>query len=110
LRLEAALAACRAWRNASTFKKFTVEPSDVALDTRDRALYIVDDDLDRVFRDKAGKDGLFGTRDDAAATVLRTHRFGSFDPEGLAWVPRARMVRAGWQTSQFREQPTLRPS
>jgi hypothetical protein len=77
---------------ARTFKKFTVEPADVALDTRDRALYITDDDLDHVFRDKAGKDGLFGTRDDVVATVLRTHRFGSFDPEGLAWVPRARML------------------
>jgi hypothetical protein len=77
---------------ARTFKKFTVEPSDVALDTGDRALYIADDDLDRVFRDKAGNDGLLGTRDDVAATVLRTHRFGSFDPEGLAWVPRARML------------------
>jgi len=77
---------------ARTFKRFTVEPSDVALDARDRALYIADDDLDRVFRDKAGKDGLFGTRDDVAATVLMTHRFGSFDPEGLVWVPRARML------------------
>jgi hypothetical protein len=77
---------------ARTFKRFTVEPSDVALDTGDRALYIADDDLDRVFRDKAGKDGLLGTRDDVAATILRTHRFGSFDPEGLAWVPRARML------------------
>jgi hypothetical protein len=77
---------------ARTFKKFTVEPSDVAFDTGGRALYIADDDLDRVFRDKAGKDGLLGTRDDVAATVLRTHRFGSLDPEGLAWVPRARML------------------
>jgi hypothetical protein len=77
---------------ARTFKKFTVEPADVTLDTKHRALYITDDDLDRVFRDKAGKDGMFGTRDDLAATVLRTHRFGSFDPEGLAWVPRARML------------------
>jgi hypothetical protein len=75
-----------------TFKRFTVEPADVALDTRDRALYITDDDLDRVFRDTAGKDGLYGTRDDVVAAVLRTHRFGSFDPEGLAWVPGARML------------------
>lgn len=76
---------------ARTFKKFTVEPADLTL-TRGRSLYIVDDDLDRVFRDTAGKDGLFGTRDDVTATVLMTHGFGSFDPEGLAWVPRARML------------------
>jgi hypothetical protein len=78
--------------SSRTVKKFTVEPADVALDPAHRALYICDDDLDRVFRAKAGKDGLFGTRDDVAATVLRTRRFGSFDPEGLAWVPRARML------------------
>jgi len=76
---------------ARTFKKFTVEPADLTL-TRGRSLYIVDDDLDRVFRDTAGNDGLFGTRDDVTATVLMTHGFGSFDPEGLAWVPRARML------------------
>ena len=75
-----------------TFKKFTTEPCDVTLATGDRALYIVDDDRDRVFWDGAGKDGLFGTRDDVVAIVLRTRRFGSFDPEGLAWVPRARML------------------
>jgi hypothetical protein len=78
--------------SSRTFKRFTVEPCDVTLAAGDRALYVVDDDLDRVFRDRAGKDGLFGTRDDVAATVLRTRRFGSFDPEGLAWVPRARML------------------
>ena len=78
--------------SSRTFKKFTVEPCDVTIATGDRSLYIADDDLDRVFRDKAGKDRLFGTRDDVAATVLRTRRFGSFDPEGLAWMPRARML------------------
>jgi hypothetical protein len=68
-----------------TLKKFTVEPEDLAIDSRHRALYITDDDLDRVFKDKAGKDGVFGTRDDVVKTVLHTHRFGSLDPEGLAW-------------------------
>jgi len=51
-----------------------------------------DDDLDRVFKDKAGKDGLFGTRDDVAVTVLHTRRFGSFDPEGLTWLPQKKML------------------
>jgi hypothetical protein len=76
---------------ARTLKKFSVEPADVTL-TRGRSLYIADDDRDRIFRDTAGKDGLFGTRDDVATAFLRTRRFGSFDPEGLAWVPRARML------------------
>jgi hypothetical protein len=68
-----------------TLKKFTVEPEDLAMDSRHRALYVTDDDLDRVFKDKAGKDGVFGTRDDLVVTILHTRRFGSLDPEGLAW-------------------------
>jgi len=69
-----------------TFKKFTHEPEDLAWDNAHRVLYVTDDDLDRVFRVGRGKDKRLGTRDDVVATVLHTHRFGSFDPEGLAWV------------------------
>ena len=69
-----------------------MEPEDLALNSRARVLYVTDDDLDRVFKDKPGKDGLFGTRDDVAVTLLRTHRFGSFDPEGLTWFPRKKML------------------
>ncbi len=79
---------------ARSFKKFTVEPEDVALDNRHRALYVT-----RVFRDKPGKDGRFGTRDDVVATVLRTHRFGSFDPEGLTYFPPKRMLIVSDSTS-----------
>ena len=68
-----------------TFKKFTHEPEDLAWDGKDQALFVTDDDLDRVFRVGRGKDKKLGTRDDVAITVLHTHRFGSFDPEGLAW-------------------------
>lgn len=78
--------------SSRTLKKFTVEPEDLAMDNRHRSLYVTDDDLDRVFRDKAGKDGLFGTRDDVVVTVLHTHRFGSFDPEGLTWLPLKKML------------------
>ena len=70
---------------ARTFKKFTVEPEDLAWDGKDQALFVTDDDLDRVFRVGRGKDKRLGTRDDVVITVLHTHRFGSFDPEGLAW-------------------------
>ena len=62
------------------------------MDNRHRSLYVTDDDRDRVFKDKAGKDGLFGTRDDVAVTVLHTRRFGSFDPEGLTWLPQKKML------------------
>ena len=68
-----------------TFKKFTHEPEDLAWDGKDQALFVTDDDLDRVFRVGRGKDKKLGTRDDVVITVLHTHRFGSFDPEGLAW-------------------------
>jgi len=68
-----------------TFKKFTLEPEDLAWDGKDKALFVTDDDLDRVFRVGRGKDKKLGTRDDVVITVLHTHRFGSFDPEGLAW-------------------------
>ena len=68
-----------------TFKRFTVEPEDLAWDNAHQVLFVTDDDLDRVFRVERGKDKLLGTRDDVVATVLHTHRFGSFDPEGLAW-------------------------
>jgi hypothetical protein len=70
---------------ARTFKKFTHEPEDLAWDGKDQALFVTDDDLDRVFRVGRGKDKKLGTRDDVVVTVLHTHRFGSFDPEGLAW-------------------------
>ncbi len=69
-----------------TFKKFTHEPEDLAWDNKHQVLFVTDDDLDRVFRVGRGKDKKLGTRDDVVKTVLRTHRFGSFDAEGLAWL------------------------
>jgi uncharacterized protein YjiK len=68
-----------------TFKKFTHEPEDLAWDNKHQVLFVTDDDLDRVFRVGRGKDKKLGTRDDVVKTVLQTHRFRSFDPEGLAW-------------------------
>jgi sugar lactone lactonase YvrE len=75
-----------------TFKKFTHEPEDLAWDNAHRVLYVTDDDLDSVFRVGRGKDKRLGTRDDVVVTVLHTHRFGSFDPEGLAWLGSKRML------------------
>jgi uncharacterized protein YjiK len=78
--------------SARTLRKFTLEPEDLALNNRHRALYVVDDNLDRVFVDHPGRDGLFGTRDDVVKVLLKTRRFGSHDPEGLAWVPAKKML------------------
>jgi hypothetical protein len=70
---------------ARTLRKFTVEPEDLAWDNSHQRLFVTDDDLDRVFRVGPGKDRVLGTRDDVVITVLHTRRFGSLDPEGLAW-------------------------
>jgi len=77
----------RAGRLAATrtLRKFTVEPEDLAWYNAHQVLFVTDDDLDRVFRVGRGKDKQLGTRDDVVVTVLHTRRFGSFDPEGLAW-------------------------
>lgn len=86
--------------STGTFKKFTHEPEDLAWDNAHRVLYVTDDDLDRVFRVGRGKDKRLGTRDDVVATVLHTHRFGSFDPEGLAWLGSKRMLILSDSTSR----------
>lgn len=61
------------------------EPEDIAWDPRRQRLYVTDDDRDRVFRFLPGPDRRIGTADDRSATILRTHLFGSGDPEGLAY-------------------------
>jgi DNA-binding beta-propeller fold protein YncE len=68
-----------------TFKRFTLEPEDLAWNNKTQVLFVTDDDRDRVFRVGRGKDRKLGTRDDVVVTVLKTRRFGSPDPEGLAW-------------------------
>lgn len=78
--------------SARSLTTFTKEPEDLALDARHRTLYVVDDNLRRVFKDKPGKDGLFGTKDDVAQAILRTRRFNSVDPEGLAWFGPKKML------------------
>jgi sugar lactone lactonase YvrE len=65
-------------------RRVTGEPEDIAWRNR-RTSYVVDDDHWRVYRIRTGPDGLIGTRDDRWKEVLRTRRFGSRDPEGLAW-------------------------
>ena len=95
-----------------TFKKFTHEPEDLAWDNKHQVLFVTDDDLDRVFRVGRGKDKRLGTRDDVVATVLHTHRFGSFDPEGLAWLGVASpccSVSDSDQPARVQDPPRQRP-
>lgn len=71
--------------------KATMEPEGIAWYGLVKSLFVADDDLDAVFRFKPGRDGVIGTGDDKVAKLLNTRRFGSFDPEGLAWHPKAKM-------------------
>src|SRR5437667_8622441 len=45
---------------ARSLKKSTVEPEDLAWNNKTQALFVTDDDLDRVFRIGRGKDHLIG--------------------------------------------------
>ena len=72
--------------------KATIEPEGVAWDPRTRSLFVSDDDLDAVFRFQGGRDGQIGTPDDRVTKVLNTRRFGSFDPEGLDWRAKNKMI------------------
>ena len=70
----------------------STEPEDIAWRDQSHSLFVVDDDLDQVYRIRAGKDNLIGTADDRRNRVLRTRSFGSMDPEGLAWRERGRSL------------------
>jgi hypothetical protein len=69
-------------RTGSTLR-YTKEPSGVVYNPRTRQLFVADDDNDRIFDVRAGRDSLFGTRDDV---VLRTDvsMFGDSDLEDVA--------------------------
>src|SRR6266550_3311115 len=66
-----------------TFKKFTHEPEDLAWDNQHQALFVTDDDLDRVFRVGRGKDRRLGTRDDIVKS-FGTHKYGFTTAEDVA--------------------------
>ncbi|MGH2539871.1 MAG: SdiA-regulated domain-containing protein, partial [Actinomycetota bacterium] len=68
------------------------EPEDIAWRNRTRTLYLVDDDRNRVYRIRPGRDDRIGTADDRRKVLLRTRSFGSRDPEGLAWRERGRAL------------------
>jgi DNA-binding beta-propeller fold protein YncE len=63
----------------------SLEPEDVAWDNSAGALYVADDDKDKIFRINPGPDGRIGSRDDSVSTALTTSTFGINNPEGLAY-------------------------
>jgi hypothetical protein len=86
----------RVWRRANmwlingdgvvlrSFKttRYSSEPADVAVYRR--TIYIIDDDRDRIFRVRRGRDRRLGTRDDSVVS-FSTRGFGVRDPEGIAY-------------------------
>lgn len=65
---------------------FSHEPTGVAFNPTDSALYFSDDDKRVVFVDRPGPDRRHGTADDSVARV-DTSSFGSRDPEDVAVDP-----------------------
>ena len=72
----------RVKRAMSTYR-FTVEPTDVAVDSAHGIWYFATDVGARIFVVRLGPDRRYGTRDDTRRFFL-TSDFGSRDPEGLA--------------------------
>jgi hypothetical protein len=63
---------------------FTNEPIGIAVNPSNGAVFIVDDNTDRVYEVRSGPDGELCTGDDTR-TSFNTQIFNAFDPEGLAY-------------------------
>jgi DNA-binding beta-propeller fold protein YncE len=71
---------------SGTTLAFSKEPTGLGLDPSDGTLYVSDDDKDRVFVVRPGRDGTHGTGDDIVSR-FSTAAFGSTDPEDVAYDP-----------------------
>ena len=61
-------------------RRFCREPTGLGFDPRKRRLFISDDDANRIWIDRPGRDGRFGTADDVVRSInVRAH--GSSDAE-----------------------------
>jgi uncharacterized protein YjiK len=71
--------------NSSTTTHFSDEPSGIAFNPENGHLFFSDDTgARRIYELDPASDGLYGTADDIV-TSFRTARFGSSDPEGVAY-------------------------
>ena len=73
---------------ARSLAKATVEPEDLAFNSRRQQLFVVDDDKDRVFRFSSGHDHVIGTRDDLVTTLLRDQASRIRGSGGSRFFPR----------------------
>lgn len=87
-----------------TFKttRFSMEPA--GLEVTKKQLIVSDDDKDRVFFVRKGKDHKWGTKDDEVRS-FKTRPFGSRDPEGIARGDGFLFVSDGSKGEVFRLKP-----
>ena len=64
---------------------FSTEPTGLTYDSGSNTLFISDDAIRRITGINPGNDGTFGTSDDELVNSFNTRRFGSTDPEDLAF-------------------------
>jgi hypothetical protein len=64
---------------------YSNEPTDVATGRRSKVLFISDDNQNKVFVVKRGKDRTLGTADDRVSS-FSTNAFHAGDPQGLAFI------------------------
>jgi hypothetical protein len=88
----------------STFKttRFSIEPA--GLEVTKKQLLVSDDDQDRIFFVRKGKDHTWGTKDDEVRS-FKTRPFGSRDPEGIALGGGFLFVSDGTKAEVFRLKP-----
>jgi hypothetical protein len=88
----------------STFKttRFSSEPA--GLEVTKKQLIVSDDDKDRIFFVRKGKDHKWGTKDDKVRS-FKTRPFGSRDPEGVALGGGFLFVSDGTKAEVFRLKP-----
>ena len=70
----------------TTFPAFSSEPTGLGHDPVTNTLFISDDDIHRIFVDKPGPDGRFGTTDDIV-TFVDAGAYGSTDTEDPEFDP-----------------------
>jgi hypothetical protein len=71
---------------SGTTLAFSKEPTGLGLNPSNSTLYVSDDDKDRVFVVRPGRDSVHGTADDIVSG-FSTAAFGSTDPEDVAYDP-----------------------
>jgi hypothetical protein len=89
----------RSW----SFTRFSDEPTDVAVLGR-RTVLVTDDNVNRIFVVKRGRDRRFGSRDDRVRS-FSTEAFGSRSPQGLTVADGVLFVSDGAGAAVYRIDP-----